>query len=263
MRYETLPQTHTSFCSAPVVSSFRHLLCISMYKFLLCQGCATMKPGQRRRILLCPHQGQEEQEEQEQPLCWSFRFFSRNLCNLVFGFATTVFRLYFGSLSTSQTKKHEKKQKKPGDSAPAAKPIKHNAATFSLFKSLELDAPLSTDEVPALLEKLEGLLEDYKAGWIAWIWTWTVWWKKKDILYPSVSNLWFVRNTKRWKSEDADRHRRRRQGKHKLWHCCFFQFTWMFQIDASPKFGKRWRWRSGRRPARSRSAASWKVWAWA
>lgn len=237
--------------------------CISMYKFLLCQGCATMKPGQRRRILLCPHQGQEEQEEQEQPLCWSFRFFSRNLCNLVFGFATTVFRLYFGSLSTSQTKKHEKKQKKPGDSAPAAKPIKHNAATFSLFKSLELDAPLSTDEVPALLEKLEGLLEDYKAGWIAWIWTWTVWWKKKDILYPSVSNLWFVRNTKRWKSEDADRHRRRRQGKHKLWHCCFFQFTWMFQIDASPKFGKRWRWRSGRRPARSRSAASWKVWAWA
>jgi hypothetical protein len=50
----------------------------------------------------------------------------------------------------------------PGDSAPAAKPIRHNAGTFSLFKQLDLDAPMSTEEVPALIEKLEGMLEDYK-----------------------------------------------------------------------------------------------------
>ena len=49
-----------------------------------------------------------------------------------------------------------------GDSAPAAKPIRHNAGTFSLFKQLDLDAPMSTEEVPALIEKLEGMLEDYK-----------------------------------------------------------------------------------------------------
>eukprot|EP00434_Breviolum_minutum_P012501 symbB.v1.2.011013.t1/scaffold687.1/size172701/19 len=66
------------------------------------------------------------------------------------------------------TKGKKNKKNKSSDSAPAAKPIKHNAATFSLFKSLELDAPLSTDEVPALLEKLEGLLEDYKVKVKEW-----------------------------------------------------------------------------------------------
>ena len=51
-----------------------------------------------------------------------------------------------------------------GDSAPAAKPIRHNAGTFSLFKQLNLDAPMSTEEVPALIEKMEGMLEDYKVS---------------------------------------------------------------------------------------------------
>merc|ERR1711957_1101250 len=43
----------------------------------------------------------------------------------------------------------------------AGKPIKHNANTFQLFHSLKLDAPITTDDVPALLEKLEAQLVDY------------------------------------------------------------------------------------------------------
>merc|ERR1719217_2034148 len=43
----------------------------------------------------------------------------------------------------------------------AKKTIKHNAETFKLFDQLKLDAPLSTDEIPALVEKLEAQLEDY------------------------------------------------------------------------------------------------------
>ena len=46
----------------------------------------------------------------------------------------------------------------------AAKPIRHYVDTLKLFKQLELDAPMTTEEVPALLEKLEGMLEDYEAG---------------------------------------------------------------------------------------------------
>eukprot|EP00438_Fugacium_kawagutii_P006745 Skav219157 [mRNA] locus=scaffold1574:869264:879006:- [translate_table: standard] len=64
--------------------------------------------------------------------------------------------------------KKSKSKNKSSESAPAAKPIRHNAGTFSLFKQLELDAPMSTDEVPALLEKLEGLLEDYKVKVKEW-----------------------------------------------------------------------------------------------
>merc|ERR1712203_476741 len=41
-----------------------------------------------------------------------------------------------------------------------AKPIKHNAETLRLFDQLKLDVPITTDEVPALLEKLEENLAD-------------------------------------------------------------------------------------------------------
>merc|ERR1712007_352579 len=44
----------------------------------------------------------------------------------------------------------------------SAKPIKHNAETFRLFDQLKLNAPITTDEVPALLEKLEEKLADYQ-----------------------------------------------------------------------------------------------------
>merc|ERR1712151_641790 len=54
------------------------------------------------------------------------------------------------------TKGKKSKAKKGGKAETSAKPIKHNAETFRLFDQLKLDAPITTDEVPALLEKLEA-----------------------------------------------------------------------------------------------------------
>merc|ERR1711870_41845 len=54
------------------------------------------------------------------------------------------------------------KAKKSGKAEGSAKPIKHNAETFRLFDQLKLDAPITTDEVPALVEKLEEKLADYQ-----------------------------------------------------------------------------------------------------
>merc|ERR1712039_652847 len=54
------------------------------------------------------------------------------------------------------------KAKKGGGGEGSAKPIKHNAETFRLFDQLKLNAPITTDEVPALLEKLTAQLEDYQ-----------------------------------------------------------------------------------------------------
>merc|ERR1712113_565965 len=59
-----------------------------------------------------------------------------------------------------------KKGAKPDDAK--AKPIKHNAETFRLFDQLKLNAPITTDEVPALLEELEKQLEDYNAKVKKW-----------------------------------------------------------------------------------------------
>merc|ERR1719331_1395994 len=58
------------------------------------------------------------------------------------------------------TKKKAAKGKKKDD-AGKGKTIKHDAATFQLFDQLKLDAPLSTDEIPDIIEKLEAQLEDY------------------------------------------------------------------------------------------------------
>merc|ERR1712039_1045042 len=60
------------------------------------------------------------------------------------------------------TAKGKKGKKKGGAKAEgSAKPIKHNAETFRLFDSLKLNAPITTDEVPDLLEKLEAQLTEY------------------------------------------------------------------------------------------------------
>merc|ERR1711920_1180930 len=59
----------------------------------------------------------------------------------------------------TQKKKGKSKQKK--DEAGGNKPIKHNAETFRLFDQLKLDAPITTDEIPAILEKLEEKLVMY------------------------------------------------------------------------------------------------------
>merc|ERR1712060_881189 len=60
------------------------------------------------------------------------------------------------------------KGKKVGKAEGSAKPIKHNAETFRLFDQLKLDAPITTDEVPALVEKLEGKLADYQQKVKVW-----------------------------------------------------------------------------------------------
>jgi len=60
------------------------------------------------------------------------------------------------------------KSKKGGKAEGSAKPIKHNAETFRLFDQMKLDAPITTDEVPALLEQLEAKLADYQAKVKVW-----------------------------------------------------------------------------------------------
>jgi len=46
--------------------------------------------------------------------------------------------------------------------------IKHNVETFKLFDTLKLDAPITTDEIPALLEKLDSQLAGYMVKVEAW-----------------------------------------------------------------------------------------------
>jgi uncharacterized coiled-coil DUF342 family protein len=43
-----------------------------------------------------------------------------------------------------------------------AKPIKHNAQTFQLFDQLKLNAPITTEDIPATLEKLEEQLAGFQ-----------------------------------------------------------------------------------------------------
>jgi len=58
------------------------------------------------------------------------------------------------------TRKAKKKKGKKGEES-GAKPIKHNAETFKLFASLKLEAPITTAEIPATLEKLESEMEKF------------------------------------------------------------------------------------------------------
>eukprot|EP00746_Dinoflagellata_sp_MGD_P160770 gnl/MRDRNA2_/MRDRNA2_87672_c0_seq1.p1 gnl/MRDRNA2_/MRDRNA2_87672_c0~~gnl/MRDRNA2_/MRDRNA2_87672_c0_seq1.p1 ORF type:complete len:476 (-),score=226.33 gnl/MRDRNA2_/MRDRNA2_87672_c0_seq1:68-1495(-) len=57
------------------------------------------------------------------------------------------------------TKKKSAKGKKSKEDT--KKTIKHDAATFKLFDQLKLDAPLSTEEIPDIMTKLEEQLEEY------------------------------------------------------------------------------------------------------
>jgi len=56
-----------------------------------------------------------------------------------------------------------KKKSKGKKAATSSKPIKHNSETFKLFDQLKLQAPITTEDIPALLEKLEAQLESYSA----------------------------------------------------------------------------------------------------
>merc|ERR1712232_1216965 len=67
---------------------------------------------------------------------------------------------------TAKGKKSKTKAKK--DDGEKAKPIKHNAETFQLFDKLKLDAPITTDDVPALVEKLEAKLVEFNGKVKKW-----------------------------------------------------------------------------------------------
>lgn len=59
------------------------------------------------------------------------------------------------------TKTKGAKKGKKGESG-GTKSIKHNAETFKLFHTLKLDCPVTTDDIPKTLEKLEEEMEKYK-----------------------------------------------------------------------------------------------------
>jgi len=66
------------------------------------------------------------------------------------------------------TKKGKKGKTNKAKDSSSSKPIKHNAETFKLFEKLKLDAPITTDVIPDLIEKLEEKLKDYKAKVEEW-----------------------------------------------------------------------------------------------
>merc|ERR1711920_1023018 len=66
------------------------------------------------------------------------------------------------------TKEKKTGKKAKGKESGGSKPIKHNAETFRLFDQLKLDAPITTDDIPAILEKLEAQLEMYQGKVKEW-----------------------------------------------------------------------------------------------
>merc|ERR1740138_1804336 len=65
-------------------------------------------------------------------------------------------------------KKAKGKAKTATKSEGGSKPIKHNAETFRLFDQLKLDAPITTADIPALLEKLDEQLIMYQGKVKKW-----------------------------------------------------------------------------------------------
>merc|ERR1711865_684181 len=67
------------------------------------------------------------------------------------------------------TRKGKSVKKKGGAGEESGKkPIKHNAETFKLFDSLKLDAPITTADIPALLEKLQAQKAMYEGKVKKW-----------------------------------------------------------------------------------------------
>jgi len=56
--------------------------------------------------------------------------------------------------------KSNKTKKKTGNKKVG--PIKHNPKTFELFQDLKMDAPTTTADVPAILDKLQSMFGDYE-----------------------------------------------------------------------------------------------------
>merc|ERR1711933_437436 len=72
---------------------------------------------------------------------------------------------YYAPTAKGKKSKGKKGAKADGSSG---KPIKHNAETFRLFDQLKLNAPITTDEVPALLEQLQEKLAEFQAKVKVW-----------------------------------------------------------------------------------------------
>jgi len=62
--------------------------------------------------------------------------------------------MYFVPAKAKKGGKNAKKAEAAAAGDSSKKPIKHNAETFKLFDSLKLDAPITTADIPAILEKL-------------------------------------------------------------------------------------------------------------
>jgi len=62
---------------------------------------------------------------------------------------------------TAGKKKGKTNKKGAAAKEGGAKPIKHNAISFKLFDQLKLNAPITTDDIPATLEKLEEQLASF------------------------------------------------------------------------------------------------------
>merc|ERR1711957_1061774 len=102
-------------------------------------------------------------------------------------------------------KAKKSKSKNKGGAAPSGKSIKHNAETFQLFDKLKLDAPLTTDDVPALLEKLEAQLEEYKEK----VKTWEE--KREDMKKAILEGLADIEEKKEEKAEEKEDEKEEKQ----------------------------------------------------
>merc|ERR1712014_324309 len=49
-----------------------------------------------------------------------------------------------------------------------SKPLKHNIETFALFDKLKINAPMSTDDLPSVLEQLEAQMVSYNEKVKVW-----------------------------------------------------------------------------------------------
>lgn len=94
---------------------------------------------------------------------------------------------------TKKGKASKAKGKKDGGST---KPIKHNAETFKLFATLEIDAPITTDDIPATLAKLEAEMESYQEKIKDWE-------AKRDEMKAQILEKGFIEKAADEKVEEA------------------------------------------------------------
>merc|ERR1712224_544077 len=71
-------------------------------------------------------------------------------------------------MPTATKKKGKSKSQGGKIDTDKAKPIKHNAETFQLFDKLKLDAPITTADIPGLMEKLDKQMTEYQAKVKEW-----------------------------------------------------------------------------------------------